>query len=456
MRKIFERIEHNNYLPNPTPGHGFDGYFQTNMAKPASVANPGLAAMQGVASSLGQDPNKVVDYVNKDPNGLDPNRDQATGIFGLPSHTKSDGQRFSSRDYIVETLNAVNADGTKKYPLTLQMNSLATRVLFSNGTSCGSEKPRATGIEIMDGKSMYSADPRYKSGNKGKLRQATAKKEVILSGGTFNSPQILMLSGIGPAEQLKKFDIPVVVDSPGVGGNMQDNQELPIVGQFPQSGFGNAGGCTMLKSKHAAYDERDMLVFQGPFVFRGFWPSNQTNTALPRDPTGAYGMSMVKMHPQNKAGTVKLRSANPQDMPDINFNLYAEGKETDMGAMKDTIGWARKIYGGIKAPQGPVKVLEPPCSGSLDANGGCGKDDEDWITAQTFGHHPTSTCAIGADDNPNAVLDSRFRVRGVTGLRVVDASTFPRIPGVFPVVATFMVSGKATDTILEDAKAAQC
>ncbi|MAD84999.1 MAG: hypothetical protein CL912_18730 [Deltaproteobacteria bacterium] len=444
MIDVFTRIEKNNYLPKGTPGHGFNGYFQTNLAKPTSLQNPGLSVMQAVASSLSLDPSKVLQMVSNDSNFLDPTRDKQVGIWGLPSHTKSNGQRFSSRDYIVDTINA-------GFPLTLSMNSLATKVLFGNSTACGS-KPRATGVAYLQGKSIYAADPRFSASNKGVSKTATARKEVIVSGGAFNSPQILMLSGIGPADQLNKFNIPVLVDSPGVGNNMQDNQEVPVVGITKQSGSGTPGGCVLLKTKHAMYDERDMFTFQGPFVFRGFWPSNQSNTALPNDRAGSYGISTVKMHPQNKLGTVKLLSANPQDMPEIHFNLFKEGRETDMGAMKDTIAWARKVHAAVKAPVGPLTSTEPPCKGSPDADGSCGEDDEDWILGQTFGHHPTSTCAIGGENDKNAVLDSRFRVRGVGGLRVVDASVFPRIPGAFPVVATYMVSGKATDVLLEDAK----
>ena len=133
--------------------------------------------------------------------------------------------------------------------------------------------------------------------------------------------------------------------------------------------------------------------------------------------------------------------------------LYEEGKETDMGAMKDTIAWARKIYSSAKGVT--VAAKEPPCP-APDAEGYCGQTDEDWITGQTFGHHPTSTAAIGKDGDPMAVLDSRFRVRGVKGLRVVDASTFPRIPGVFPVVSTFMISEKASDVVKEDADKDVC
>jgi choline dehydrogenase len=133
--------------------------------------------------------------------------------------------------------------------------------------------------------------------------------------------------------------------------------------------------------------------------------------------------------------------------------LYEEGKETDMGAMKDTIAWARKIYSSAKGVK--VAAKEPPCP-APDAEGYCGQTDEDWITGQTFGHHPTSTAAIGKDGDAMAVLDSRFRVRGVKGLRVVDASTFPRIPGVFPVVSTFMISEKASDVVKEDADKDVC
>jgi len=280
----------------------------------------------------------------------------------------------------------------------------------------------------------------------------TASKEVILAGGTFNSPQLLMLSGIGNSDDLKQLKIPVLVNSPGVGRNMQDNEEMPIVGQFKGGGGGGLSGCTMLKTKHAAFDERDMFLMQGPFVFRGFWPSNQTNRNLLADPGDRYGISMVKIHPQNTAGYVKLKSANPQEQPDINFNHFGAGKETDMGAMKDTIAWARQIYNATNSPTGPVNVMEPPCPNGPDSSGSCGQADEDWITAQTFGHHPTSTCAIGGDNDTMAVVDARFRVRGVAGLRVVDASTFPRTPGAFPVVPTFMISEKASDTILEDAK----
>ena len=218
MRKIFERIEKNNYLPQGTAGHGFNGYFQTNMNKPASISQPVLGIIQAIAANFSKstDQAQIASMMSSDPNGPDPKRDWTNGIFGLATHAKANGDRFSSRDYILDTIKA-------KFPLTLSINSLATRVLFDSGTACGG-KPRATGVEFLQGKSLYKADARYTNTNKGTLKTVVAKKEVIVSGGTFNTPQLLMLSGIGPKEHLSEFNIPVLVDAQGVGRNMQDNQ----------------------------------------------------------------------------------------------------------------------------------------------------------------------------------------------------------------------------------------
>tara|TARA_R110002003_G_scaffold40_11_gene2743 strand:+ start:31715 stop:33070 length:1356 start_codon:yes stop_codon:yes gene_type:complete len=449
MRKIFQRIEKNNYLPANTAGHGFSGYFQTNINKPTSIGQPVLGIMQAIAAnfSLSTTQADLTNLMGSDANFLDPKRDWQTGIWGLPVHAKASGERYSSRDYIKDTTD-------KQFPLTLSLNSLATRVLFSTSTSCAG-KPRATGVEFLQGKSIYRADSRYTSSTQPVLKSALARKEVIISGGTFNTPQLLMLSGIGPAAHLSSLHIPVLVDSPGVGQNMQDNQELPIIGQVSGS---TSGGFSqpflMMTTPHSPDGERDMFIMQGSFAFRGFWPANQTNAALPQDGPGTYGMSMVKNHPQNRAGYVRLVSSDPQDPPDINFMLYEQGRDADMGALKWTVAWARNMYAQAKGVS--VAAKEPPCPAGPDASGSCGLADEEWITGQTFGHHPTSTAAIGADDNPMAVLDGRFRVRGVKGLRVVDASVFPRIPGIFPVVSTFMVSEKASDVVKEDAKKDVC
>lgn len=106
---------------------------------------------------------------------------------------------------------------------------------------------------------------------------------------------------------------------------------------------------------------------------------------------------MVKNHPQNKKGYVKLFSKDLQDMPEINFMLYEEGKESDMGAMKWTVAWARKIMAAAKGNGVDISPRESPCE-SVNSHGSCAAQgvDEEWITGQTFGHHhPTSTAKIG-------------------------------------------------------------
>jgi choline dehydrogenase len=486
MRDIFIRVENNHYLTPGTPGHGFSGYLDTIMSNGSVWAGQDdLLTVLGTASGhLGQNPADITSNLLADPNLLVSGRDQTEGVFGCVQHADAAWRRFSSRDYILETANAVKPDGKKKYQLTVQLNTLATKVLFTD-VNHPRKKPRANGIEFLQGQSVYGADPRHTASNQGTPGRAFARKEVILSGGAFNSPQLLKLSGIGPAAELAKFNITKVVDLPGVGTNLQDNYEVPVVGHAarnftqpppdpnaPICTYGAPGdpcvdlwrqgrgpytaGATLnsifRRTPYAPYNERDLFLVFGAFALRGF---NLPTDSLPSDPPNTFGFSTVKINPQSRSGTVLLRSADPRDTPDINFHLFEEnnaGTALDINAELDTVKWARRVFADVPAPLGPIAPVEPPCPGTPAADGSCDDEtDKDWITNQIFGHHPTSTCAIGADSDPMAVLDSKFRVRGVRGLRVVDASAFPRVPGAFPVLPTFMLSEKATESVLEDA-----
>ncbi|KAI7923316.1 choline dehydrogenase [Pyricularia oryzae] len=449
MRKVFERMEKNNYLTRGAPGHGFDGYFQTQMGTRQQARLGPLAGnrvMEVYAQDLGLTQN-MTELLTRDPNEPAADRDQTQSIYGLVSHQYANGTRYSSRDYIQEEARRPGSN------LTVSVNSLATRVLFDTAGGCGgnnnnnNNKPRAVGVEYLEGASVYRADFRHSGSSAGTKKTVMARREVIVSGGAFNSPQILMLSGVGPRAHLESFNISVVADVPGVGQNLMDNQEMPIVGSG-SAGTGTAG-VAMVKSKHPAHGERDMFLMGGSgFLFRGFWPSENRVGDLPPEPSNVYGVSMVKGSSVNDKGWVKLRSADPRDPPEINFNHYAEGSGPDLEAMKDTIAWIRTVYKRIG-----ITTIEPPCPAGADEDGYCGESDEAWLHKQTFGHHPTSTNRIGADDDPLAVLDSKFRVRGVAGLRVIDASAFARIPGVFPVVSTFIISEKASGEMVEELEA---
>ncbi|MBE3050305.1 GMC family oxidoreductase N-terminal domain-containing protein, partial [Candidatus Bathyarchaeota archaeon] len=413
-----------------------------------------LTVMETVSDSLGGETT-----VTSDTNVLSPTRDQDEGVYGGAQHVDENMRRFSSRDYILET--------ARDYPLTVKLNALATKLIFSED-----EEDRVVGVEFLEGQSVYRADPRN-NGTEGTLGKVYAG-EVIVSAGVFNSPQILKLSGIGPAEELTALGIPVRVDLPGVGSNLQDNQEVPIVGHTasnfsaplpdpnaPQCAFGAPGDpCVDLWEKGegpymeigrgnsvfrtSAYSEGDRDVFAtgGSFAIRGFWPP--TFSVAP-DPMNTFALSTVKILPRSISGSVTLRSADPRDPPDINFNLYdTEESLLDLEAYLDTIKWARRVFASVRGPIGPITPVEPPCDGEPAEDGSCDDEvDRAWVADQVFGHHATSTCAIGS------VLDGEFRVLGVKGLRVVDASSFPRTPGAFPVLPTFLLGEKAGETILQ-------
>jgi choline dehydrogenase len=487
MRAIFERIEHNNYLPANTTGHGFTGWLQVNVADAAAYAASAvrLPVFQAALKLIGWNPDAVLDYITGDANYASPTRDQTQGLWGLPFHVTSNWKRFSPRDYILETLNQTSANGTQKYPLHLQLNSLATKVLFDE-CSGNSTKAQAVGVEYLYGKSLFRADPRYtRSNSTGVKKQAFARKEVIVAGGTFSSPQILQLSGIGPKALLQKHNISVISDLPGVGRNLQDNYEIPVIGhgkislldevdanapvctqgapgdpcvdlwrkgEGPYARGGSNANAFLIKTSHAVENERDSLLFStGSFPFRGFKPDTKQNMSISPN---TFSWSTVKIHPQNGAGVIQIKSTDPQDPPDVNLNYFAEGAEVDIPSMLDTVAFARRAYASTAAPAGPLQPVEPPCpAADIMESGHCRNEEIDrkWIEDQTFGHHPTSTNSVGPDSNPLAVLDTRLRVKGVERLRVIDASAFPRCPGAFPAVATYMLSERATELVLEDA-----
>lgn len=438
-----------------------------------------------MVSSLGGNPADAISLATRDINNASPNRDSSPGLYGLPNHANETWGRFSARTLVLSTLAAKKPNGKPKYPLTLKTHALVSKVLFDNAKKSKGpgKKPRAIGVEYLEGHSLYRADPRYSpstSPSNPPVRTARARKEVILSAGVFNTPQILQLSGIGPKSELSRLNIPVVVDLPGVGTHMTDNQELPVVGLAQQPfetlpseydppslactlgspgdpcvdlwrrGLGpyaraalNTNAFTLATNYSSPPGEVDILFFAIPFAFRGYWRSDAV-VNFPPDPPNTFGISMVKINPGNRAGTVKLRSTDPRDTPLINFNIFTEGAARDLAALREAINFARHAYENTPAPYGPVLPTEPPLGQTI-------REEERFIREQVFGHHASGTCAIGRDGDRFAVLDSKFRVRGVEGLRVVDGSAFPSAPGAFPVASTFLLSEKASEDILGDA-----
>ncbi|CAG8202558.1 hypothetical protein PENNAL_c0031G09090 [Penicillium nalgiovense] len=476
MRKYLERMENNRYLLPLLKGHGYDGWLSTETAPLDIVLKDPqlLSLLLGGAFSLGNVTKTVFNLgtlLAGDANSAGAHRDTTPGYYQVP--LASDGSsRNGPREFVTTVRDAKNADGSKKFPLDIRMNCHVTKVTFNESTP-----PQATGVEFLDGKYLYSASPRSKTAGKGTPGSATASREVIVSGGVYNSPQILKLSGIGPGEELQKFGIKVISNLPGVGTNLQDHYEIAVQGHVPKN-FTALEGCTfnhgddpcldrwhkpvlgnrgiyssngfgaamLYKSSVTADDSFDVFVFGGPINFRGYFPGYGVNITELHD---WFTWAVLKAHPRNTAGTVMLRSADPLDMPDITFNYFDTGSndyEKDLEAIAEAIGVARGAF-----DRQMVDVSEVLPGDDVQTN----EEIHDYIKNTAWGHHASCTCPIGTDDDPMAVLDSDFQVRGVSGLRVVDASVYPRIPGTFTALSTFLVGEKAADVILEAAKASQ-
>jgi choline dehydrogenase len=386
------------------------------------------------------------------------------GIYQVPLSMGHRG-RSGTRDFIINT--------ARQYPLEIKTGCLATRVLFEENASTDTT-PKAIGVEFLEGRSLYKADPRSSSSTSGTKRRALVSREVILAAGAFGTPQLLMLSGIGPKDDLERLGIHVLKDRQGVGKNLQDRYEVSVVTEL-QEDFPIITKCTfgkpedpcledfkhqrgpylsnglavgIVKRSSQADADPDLFIFGGPAFFRGYFPGySELSTSDKRHFTWA----VLKAHTHNQDGTVKLASADPRDVPNINFNYFGTtedditASERDLGAIAEGVAFARRIMDNVW----PIATgrLEEAWPGSRFASA---TQVKEYIRNEAWGHHASCSCAIGADGDPKAVLDSRFRVRGVSNLRVVDASVFPRIPGFFIALPIYMVSEKAADVILED------
>ncbi|ODA79490.1 hypothetical protein RJ55_05083 [Drechmeria coniospora] len=474
MRKYFVRIERNRYLLPGAKGHGYDGWLGTQTA-PLTIPlqDPQLLSLvSGGAFALGNLSEAVSNLgtvLLGDANADSARRDAEGGYFQTPISTDG-GRRVGSREFVVAVRDAKKKDGTKKYPLDVRLNCHVTKVVVDES----GDEPRATGVEFLDGAYLYRASPRARSGGKGVAGSASARLEVIVAGGSYNSPQLLKLSGIGPKEELARFGIRLVKDLPGVGSNLQDHYEVAVQGRAPAP-FASVADCTfrddpdedpclhrwqrpvlgnrgsyasnglavamLYKSSASKTGKYDVFAFGGPVNFRGYFPGYSVNITARHD---VFTWAILKAHPRNTAGSVTLRSADPLDVPDIIYNYFDAGAEADLRAIREGVRLARDAF-----RRQPLVAMTEVLPGD-----GVRSDEqiEAYARDTAWGHHASSTCAIGRDDDPMAVLDSSFRVRGVKGLRVVDASVYPKIPGTFTAVSTYLVAEKAADVILDQNK----
>jgi choline dehydrogenase len=479
MRKYFERFDNCQYRPfwrliyklfriNPTR-HGFGGWLASNIANPLLVTRDtdllqivvrsAKEAIEGVTKPL----QKLKATLNAllDPNDWKLVKSNAEGVRFAPLATLK-GRRAGTREY----LRAVQKARPDR--LIIKLNCLVTKVLFDDHNT-------AVGVEYLEGECLYRAHAKPANGNSGTVKKAYVSREVILSGGAFNTPQLLKLSGIGPKAELEKHGIKVRANLPGVGENLQDRYEVGIVTRMKrnfalldgatfkgpadgqpgdplfqewQQGKGvyttNGAVLAVIKKSVPERPLPDLFIFGLAGLFKGYFPGYSEAFIKHKN---YFTWAILKAHTENSAGTVKLRSTDPRDVPDINFHYFGEGNDKRGEDLESVAAGVDFVRGMMSRYNDLIDAEEVPGPQVKTR-----EQIREFIKNEAWGHHASCTCKIGADNDPMAVLDSDFRVRGVKNLRVVDASVFPKIPGFFIVSCVYMISEKASDVILQAAR----
>ena len=362
---------------------------------------------------------------NPDYNGAD---QEGVGFFQL---TSKNGRRCSAA---VAFLNPVKS----RPNLRIITHAQVEKVVITD--------KRATGVQYRD--------------RSGAVQILDATREVILSGGAINSPQLLMLSGLGEADQLAAQGIKIHADLPGVGKNMQDHLQArlvykcnePTLNDEVRSLFGQAkiglkyltsrsGPMTMAASLATGFlKTRDDLAT--PDIQFHVQPLSAENPGKGADPFSAFTMSVCQLRPESK-GEIRLASADGRDHPKIIPNYLST--QTDCETVVAGVNIARRIARHAPLAAKISQEFRPPDSLPMD-------DDAatlDWARNNTASiYHPTGTCKMGQDKM--AVVDARLRVHGITGLRVADCSIMPEIVSGNTNAPAIMIGEKAADLIRQD------
>ncbi len=362
----------------------------------------------------------------------DYNAEQQEG-FGRSQYTIRNGRRSSSsRAYLHPAMHRPN--------LTVATKAHALKVNI--------EGKRATSVDYDQS---------------GTVKSARATREVIVSSGTFNSPQLLMLSGIGPADHLKEVGIKPIIDAPDVGGNLQDhlgvrlrwNRKTPgrfhaemridrmTISMLQAYFLGTGPGTVVPGGLHAFIKtQADLDVPDIEFMFETVPPQTRLWFPLLRPAyQDAYGIRPTLLHPVSR-GKIRLHSADPREHMRIMFNFFSAPE--DLPRLREGFKRARDVGEQAALDDYRAEEIAPGPKVQTDA-------EIDAFIRRTCmtAHHPAGTCRMGTDSQ--AVLDTHMRVNGIDGLRVVDASAMPDLVSAHINACVLMMAEKASDIIRGDA-----
>jgi choline dehydrogenase len=308
---------------------------------------------------------------------------------------------------------------------------------------------------VFDGRKALAVEYRQAGG----LRTARARKEILISSGAYNSPQLLQLSGVGPAELLRKHGIDVVLDAPGVGHDLQDHMQVRVVMRCAKRITLNDIVNHPLRrilagARYAAFRRGPLTIAAGtsgaffktnprlatPDIQIHFLPFSTDKMGEKLHSFSGFTASVCQLRPESR-GSLRIRSADPSAPPEIRINYLAT--EVDRTANVEGLKILRKILHAPALSSYVVEEVEPGAKVSTD------EALLNYCRARgSTIYHPTSTCRMGND--PLAVVDQRLRVRGLEGLRVVDASIMPDLVSGNTNAPIIMIAEKASDMILED------
>ena len=407
----FKRLE--NSWRGDSKYHGADGPVRTTQMR---FADRSYEALEQAAGNYGLP-------VRDDYNGA-----ETEGVSRLEAFIGGGERQGAAHSYLAPALARPN--------LTVKTGAATTRIILEGG--------RAVGVE-------YIQD--------GQVTKVRAEREVLLSGGTYNSPQLLMLSGIGPADHLTSVDIKPLHDLPGVGENLSEHPNMlnnylaastdTFLNQLrldratfstlrwlaARTGpFATNGAAAMIFVKSRPELERPDIQMVCASVESGakLWFPGLTKPGVHH-----YSARIGTLYPRSR-GWVKLRSADPMNKPRILFNLFKE--RSDVDDMICALRISREIYNTEPHRSLIKQEIFPGPEVKTDL--------ELEACIRKYGHnrqHPVGTCAMGT--GAEAVVDAELKVRGIDGLRVIDASVMPEEPGGNTHIPTTMIAEKASDMI---------